>query len=38
MIPKRDAEFEEKPICCFINDKNFVNFDPSTQKFPKVIL
>ena len=28
---KSDAKFEEKPICCFKNDKNFVNFDPSTQ-------
>ena len=28
---KSDAKFEEKPICCFKNDKNLVNFDPSTQ-------
>ena len=33
MILKSDAKFEEKPICCFKNDKNFVNFDPSTQIF-----
>ena len=26
-----DAKFQEKPICCFKNDKNLVNFDPSTQ-------
>ena len=32
MILKSDAKFEEKPICCFKNDKNLVNFDPSTQK------
>ena len=25
-------KFEEKPICFFKNDKNLVNFDPSTQK------
>ena len=31
MILKSDAKFEEKPICCFKNDKNLVNFDPSTQ-------
>ena len=38
MIPKIDAKFEEKPICCFKNDKNLVNFDPSTQKSPKFAL
>ena len=32
MILKSDAKFEEKQICCFKNDKNLVNFDPSTQK------
>ena len=26
------GKFEEKPICCFKNDKNLVNFDPSAQK------
>ena len=26
-----DAEFEDKPICYFKNDKNLVNFDPSSQ-------
>ena len=31
MILKSDAKSEEKPICCFRNDKNLVNFDPSTQ-------
>ena len=31
IILKSDAKFEEKPICCFKNDKNLVNFDPSTQ-------
>ena len=29
MILKIDAKFEE---CCFKNDKNLVNFDPSTRK------
>ena len=32
MILKIGAKFEEKPICFFKNDKNLVNFDPSTQK------
>ena len=36
MILKSDAKFEEKPICCFKNDKNLVNFDPSTQKVSKI--
>ena len=32
MILKSEAKFEEKPIiCCFKNDKNLVNFDPSIQ-------
>ena len=31
MTLKSDAKFEEKPICCFKNDENLVNFDPSTQ-------
>ena len=31
MTLKGDAKFEEKPICCFKNDKNLVNFDPSIQ-------
>ena len=33
MILKSDSKFEEKTICCFKNDKNLVNFDPSTQVF-----
>ena len=32
---RSDAKCEEKPICCFKNDKNLVNFDPSTQKSQK---
>ena len=32
MIPKRGEKFEEKLIFCFKNDKNLVNFDPSTKK------
>ena len=31
MTLKIDANFEEKLICCFKNDKNLVNFDLSTQ-------
>ena len=38
MILKNDAKFEEKPICCFKNDKNLVNFDPSPQKSQKFAL
>ena len=30
MTLKSDAKFEEKPIFCFKNDKNLVNFDLST--------
>ena len=26
MTLKSDAKFEEKPICCFKNDKNLANF------------
>ena len=26
MIRKSDAKFQEKPICCFKNDENLVNF------------
>ena len=32
MILKSDAKFEEKRICCLKNNKNLVNFGPSTQK------
>ena len=32
MTLKGDAKFEQKLIYCFINEKNLVNFDPSTQK------
>ena len=38
MTLKSDAKFEEKPICCFKNDKNLVNFDPSTQKYQEFAL
>ena len=30
MTLKSDTKFEEKPICCFKNDKTLVNFDLST--------
>ena len=30
MTLKIDAKFEEKLTCCFKNDRNLVNFDPST--------
>ena len=32
MIPKSEAKIEEKLIFSFKNDKNLVNFDPSTRK------
>ena len=32
MALKGHAKFEEKPICCFKNDKNLLNFYASTQK------
>ena len=35
MILKCGAKFEEKPMFCFKNDKNLVNFDPSTKKSKK---
>ena len=38
MTLKRDAKFEEKPICSLKNDKNLVNFDPSTHKPQKFAL
>ena len=38
MIPKSGAQFEEKLIFCFKNDKNFVNLDPSTKKSKKCAL
>ena len=38
MTLKSDAKFEENLIFCFKNDKNFVNFDPSTQKSQKSAL
>ena len=38
MVPKSDAKFEEKLIFCFKNDKNLVNFDPSTKKSKKFAL
>ena len=31
-------KFEGKKICYFKNDKNLVNFDPSTQKSEKYAL
>ena len=34
MILKIGAKIEEKPVCCFKIDKNFLNFDLSTQKSP----
>ena len=38
MTLKIDANFEEKLICCFKNDKNLVNFDTSTLKSQKFAL
>ena len=38
MILTNDANFQEKLIFCFKNDKNLVNFDPSTPKSQKFAL
>ena len=38
MIPKSGTKFEEKLMFCFKNDKNLVNFDPSTKKSKKFTL
>ena len=38
MTLKINAKFEEKLICCFKNDKNLVNFHPSTQKSQRFAL
>ena len=38
MILKSETKFEKKLICCFKNDKNLVNFDPTTQKTKKFAL
>ena len=38
MTLKIHANFEDKLICCFKNDKNLVKFDPSTRKSPKPAL
>ena len=38
MTLKSDAKFEENLIFCFKNDKNLVNFDPSTQESQKFSL
>ena len=38
MTLKSDAKFEEKPGFCFKNDKNLVNFGPSSQKCKKFAL
>ena len=38
MTLKSDVKFEEKSICCFKNNKNFVNFDPSSQKSQKICI
>ena len=35
MTLKSDAKFKEKLIC-FKNDKNLVNFHPSTEKVSKI--
>ena len=38
MALKSDVKFEEKLIWCFKNDKNLVNFHPSTQKSQRFAL
>ena len=36
MILNSGAKYEEKPIFYLKNDKNLVNFDPSTNKSKKI--
>ena len=38
MIQKSDEKIEKITICRLKNDKNLVNFDPSTQKTQKLAL
>ena len=38
MTLNSDAKFKEKLIFCFKNDKDLVNFDPSTRKSQKFAL
>ena len=38
MTLKSDAKFEKRKKKYSKNDKNFVNFDPSTQKSQKYVL
>ena len=38
MILKSGAKFEEKPMFCYKNDKNLVNFDLCTKKSKKLTL
>ena len=38
MIPKSGAKFEEKLFFCFKNNRNLVNFDPSTKKSKRFAL
>ena len=38
MILKRGAQFKEKPIFCFKNDKTLLDFDPSSKKSEKFTL
>ena len=38
MISKSSAKSEEKLVFFFKNDKNLVNFDPSTKKSKKFTL
>ena len=36
MTLKIDTKFEEKLISCLKNDKDLVEFEPSTRKSPKL--
>ena len=38
MTLKSNAKFKEKSICYLKDDKNLINFDPSTQKSKKFAL
>ena len=38
MSPKSGERFKEKPICCFKNDRNLMNFNPSYKISKKFTL
>ena len=38
MTLKSNAKFEETPICYFKNDRNLLNFNPSTRESQRYAL